>query len=606
MILNHNTLPENLKKGMEELEKKGFLKLGEAGVIIKSALANSITIQKSEQEIMITYDTEPHFYMALGRSMGMKNGSQKIEPKVRKLGLMLDCSRNAVATPDMVKRLISLLVLSGYNYLELYTEETYELPGEPYFGYKRGRYSAEELKEIVTFADIFGFEMVPCIQTLAHLKNLANWGVYYDHMDIDDILLVGDERTYDLIHKMLKFCKEVFRTKRINIGTDEAFRLGQGKYKEINGYRSKHTIYLEHLQRVFQMCKEEGLEPEFWGDAFYDIECSPEEVQVLFDGTQTPIYYDYDVNSKEKHSNMMKKLKEYAGRVMYGGGCWKWIGFAPDNAYTERAIDPAFEAVEECGIDNILMTTWGDGGDECSVYTVISSMWYASQKLYPCDADVNKIVKVLTGYTTDEWKCCDRLNHVMPYTGRMSNAVKYLLYNDFLIGLMDHHIPDHAGEVYKELFGEFDVLAQRNSQFSYIFESYAALCRVLIHKATYSKQLYQAYQNKDNEVIKSLMEELQNIREDVEVFHTAFRKYWLTENKGFGLEISDTRIGGIIPRIDTVTAMLRDYLEGRVEKIYELEEERIGYWCNRFLEDDVYEPIHNDWWTAYTVNCFRM
>ena len=255
MIVNPFELPERLKKGIEQLAVYGFLQVGEKCVRLIGLRGEDVTIQKFPSKTVITYDTEPHFYMALARSMGISVGNHSIKPQIKDLGLMLDCSRNAVAKPDHVKRLLCMMALMGYTYLELYTEDTYELPGEPYFGYKRGRYSAKELTEIIDFAHIFGIEVVPCIQTLAHLSHLANWQPYSDHMDIDDILLVGDERTYALIRKMLTFCKEVFRTDRINIGLDEAFFLGRGQHQNIHGYRPKHEIYMEHMKKVFDMCR---------------------------------------------------------------------------------------------------------------------------------------------------------------------------------------------------------------------------------------------------------------------------------------------------------------------------------------------------------------
>ena len=96
--------------------------------------------------------------MALACSLGMDMGTQVIPAKVDRLGYMLDCSRNAVAKPEMVKDLISFLILAGYNYLELYTEDTYALPDEPYFGYRRGRYTVEELEEIIFHASSCEFQ----------------------------------------------------------------------------------------------------------------------------------------------------------------------------------------------------------------------------------------------------------------------------------------------------------------------------------------------------------------------------------------------------------------------------------------------------------------
>ena len=48
--------------------------------------------------------------------------------------------------------------------------------------------------------------------------------------------------------------------------------------------------------------------------------------------------------------------------------------------------------------------------------------------------------------------------------------------------------------------------------------------------------------------------------------------------------------------------MLNDYICGKIDKIDELEEERIEYFCGQLTGEDVYAPLHNCWATAYTVN----
>ena len=70
----------------------------------------------------------------------------------KRFGTMLDCSRNAVMTVAALKRWIDVTVDLGYNTLLLYMEDTYEIEGEPYFGYMRGRYTREELKEVDCYA----------------------------------------------------------------------------------------------------------------------------------------------------------------------------------------------------------------------------------------------------------------------------------------------------------------------------------------------------------------------------------------------------------------------------------------------------------------------
>ena len=62
--------------------------------------------------------------------------------------MSVDCSRNSVMTVDALKEWIDIISDLGYNHLMLYTEDTYEVEGHPYFGYARGRYSKAELKEL--------------------------------------------------------------------------------------------------------------------------------------------------------------------------------------------------------------------------------------------------------------------------------------------------------------------------------------------------------------------------------------------------------------------------------------------------------------------------
>ena len=82
-------------------------------------------------------------------------------PSLDLLGAMLDCSRNAVPTMEAAKTFLRRLSRMGYNAVLLYTEDTYEVAGRPYFGYLRGRFSQAELRELDQYADALGIEMIP-------------------------------------------------------------------------------------------------------------------------------------------------------------------------------------------------------------------------------------------------------------------------------------------------------------------------------------------------------------------------------------------------------------------------------------------------------------
>ena len=134
---------------------------------------------------------------------------------------MLDCSRNAVMKPEQVKKFVDYISAFGYNCIQLHTEDTFEVDGEPYFGYLRGRYTKDELKNIDAYCAKKGVELIPCVQTLAHVNQIFRWNEYACTVcDTGDILLADEARTYALIENIFKTLAECFTSRTVNIGMD--------------------------------------------------------------------------------------------------------------------------------------------------------------------------------------------------------------------------------------------------------------------------------------------------------------------------------------------------------------------------------------------------
>jgi hypothetical protein len=142
----------------------------------------------------------------------------------------------------------------GYNAIVLYCEDTFEVEGEPFFGYMRGRYSIAEMKEIDAYGQEIGMEVIPCIQTLAHLETYLRWKQV--PRDNFRTLMVGEERIYTLIDHMFATLSKCFRTKNIHIGMDEAHMLGRGAYLDKNGYEPKIDIVKKHLAQGHDLDRE--------------------------------------------------------------------------------------------------------------------------------------------------------------------------------------------------------------------------------------------------------------------------------------------------------------------------------------------------------------
>lgn len=195
--------------------------------------------------VSVTYHELTDFSRAFLTFAAMEAQGQKQYEKtevrsMKEFGVMLDLSRNAVMRVDMIKRFICYAAMMGYTFIGLYMEDTIEIDGESYFGYMRGAMTSAQLKELDEYAARFGIEMRGYIQTLAHLNQIIRYEEYQEIIDTDDILLCEEEKTYQLIDRLLKTVSEAFSSREINIGMDEAYMVGLGKYLEKHGYHSTY------------------------------------------------------------------------------------------------------------------------------------------------------------------------------------------------------------------------------------------------------------------------------------------------------------------------------------------------------------------------------
>ena len=158
-------------------------------------------------------------------------------------GIMIDCSRNAVIKPEHFKKWLRRICLLGFNTTILYTEDTYKLSDTPYWGYHRGCYTLEELIDLDAYAQKLGIELRACIQTLGHLGTVLKYPSFRDIRCNKDVLLIGEESSYELISKMLHFWSKAFQSKTIHLGIDEAYGFSEGWYEKINGKRDPLLVF---------------------------------------------------------------------------------------------------------------------------------------------------------------------------------------------------------------------------------------------------------------------------------------------------------------------------------------------------------------------------
>jgi len=556
----------------------------------------------------IKYKEKSHFFRGLGLLLEQLQSNTYIHISetlfFEKNGPMIDASRNAVPTTATIKKLLRVMAVMGLNQLALYMEDTFTIEVYPYFGHQQGRYTYDELKSLDDYADIFGIELYPCIQTLAHLRKVLKWDFTKEIQDTKDILLVGSPKTYAFIEEMILSVTKPFRSKRINIGMDEAHLLGLGEYLAINGYKERFIIMKEHLDEVIKITRRQHLEPMIWSDMFFRhatntedyyqkdavipqeiIESKPDDVHL--------VYWDYYHHNEDFYRDCIKMHKPFGSMPSFAGGIWTWNSPAVNYTKTFLTTNSALSACKKEGVTDILATMWGDDGNECNLFgTLLGLQLYAEHGFYSTvdNGHLKKRFEFCTGLSYDAYRQIAKFDDT-PGTDYLSDVIavfnpsKYILWQDTMNGLFDTNIKGLGlSEHYKQL--AVTIHQYRCSQenvlptvgfleknHTLLFNFYYHLATVLSLKASLSTDIYTSYQEKD---IKKLQDICQNnlptLSDAYSQLAIAHRDLWYHTYRPQGFEVIDIRYGGLIQRVKTTLYRLNLVIQNPDYVLNELED----------------------------------
>ncbi len=526
------------------------------------------------------------------------------------LSVFVECSTGCVPKIEFLKQYANILSKMGYNAMYLGTSDTLQLEGEPYFGYLRGGYSKKEIQDLDAYCREIGVELRPAIQTLAKLHRLGAYEAYHGYMDIGDILLVGEEKVYALLDKIFATCAEFYTSRTIHIGMDEAFMLGLGSYMSLHGHVSRLKIMFEHIQRVADIAAKYGFQCEMWSDMFfrvvngdtggaYESDINPEEFIQGLPQNVTVVYWDYVTNDFDKCDKKIKQHYAITDRVAFAGAIWKFMGFAPDNRFSISVADNAVNACRDNGIKHFQVSLWADTHGECSLYSVLPSLFYYAEKARGAQTiDYGKYSQIV-GCEYELLMRTDEINdpHKKRYT-TLNNKSFYYLYQDVFLGEFDSMLSEGIGEAYGRLAEEFIPLTK--GAYGYVFATLQALAECLQVKAELGKKIFEAYQERDKKKLSQYSRDISLLLESLDKLISCFKTQWELENKAFGFEVHLIRLGGLKERLRYAQSKLNDFCEGKVGTIEELEIVRQPFGKLRSAKEDDY--LYTSWDTIVSVN----
>ncbi|KXT83421.1 Glycosyl hydrolase-related protein [Streptococcus sp. DD11] len=252
------------------------------------------------------------------------------------------------------------------------------------------------------------------------------------------------------------------------------------------------------------------------------------------------------------------------------------------------------------------MTGWGDNGGETAQFSILPALQIWAELAYRNSLDrLNQHFLISTGVAFDDFMQVDLANLLPDLPDNLSgiNPNRYVLYQDILCPLLDPHIhPEQDRLHFAASAQHLAQIAPKTGAYRYLFETQAQLNRVLALKAGIGRMIRSAYQeDRRADLEKIAREDLEEIYQEVERFADLFSQQWLKENKVFGLDTVDIRLGGLLQRIRRAQERLLQYAAGQVQQLEELEVELLPF-TDFYKDREFTATTANQWHTIATAS----
>ncbi|MGL4589093.1 MAG: family 20 glycosylhydrolase [Mycoplasmatales bacterium] len=521
---------------------------------IKFELIKNEEFNKIEDNCL--YYTKNCYALKLLTEYNFLEKEYELNSNVKEIGMMLDCSRGRVYNLEYIKDLIRKNALSGYSYLMLYLEDliTIDIPN---FGIMRGRYSDQEISEIVEYAKIFDIDVIPCIQTLGHMEQFLKYSSASKYKDTKNVLLAESEDTKILLTTLIKKCQTLFNTNRINVGLDETNDLGFGNYIAKNGYKKQADIFLEHLNLVNNICLEHGFtNVNVWSDMFFSIFSNPgiealydtsnldiEYVKKLIPDNVSIVFWDYWSMNTEYYKDLYNVHQQLDDtfKIALGLHCWGTPVYVSQNI---KATKDALFHINEFKIDDILYTIWNDDNSFVNFETVYLGM-YRSVNLIHNIADNKDVFNFIyqEDYTSQE---------IQSALTQQPFSLAAILWEDPILQLYFKSLLSKENYDFSTIEKELIELKIKVDSINKISASTScvqitkAISNLLYEKASFNLKILQAKPDQSD------IEKINHIIELIKEYETIFFKDWKEKSKYHGIERLQHRFAGQIRRYEEI------------------------------------------------------
>ena len=369
------------------------------------------------------------------------------KPGFERRAYLLDVSRDRIPINETLEWLAGALAALGFNELQLYVEHTFAYAGHEEVWQEASPLTPGDMQWLDRVCEADGIDLVANMNCFGHMERWLGHERYRNLAECPDGApavfgagkmrpgcLAPTEANAALAVALAREMAAAVRHRRIHIGGDEPFELGDGVSAQEVARRGRGIVYMEHLRRIIEPLVADGHEVMFWADQLRrDRRLIP-----MIPAGAVPVVWNYEAPSEagweallppelidrlglpkdphlgfESHARLLVEA-EVPFWVAPGTGTWNTLIGRNRNAAANIADAAAVGTANQS--PGLLLTDWGDNGHHQPLAVSLPSMARAgaaaSGLTAPDPTQVADSVDTALGCEPGVGALIDRLGHI--------------------------------------------------------------------------------------------------------------------------------------------------------------------------------------------------
>jgi hexosaminidase len=514
-------------------------------------------------------------------------------PSMEWRGVSDDISRGPILTVDYLKYQIRTLAEYKINLLGFNMEHVFDFQSQPLVSPKEAALTPAEIRELVEYASKYYVTLLPEQQAFGHLHQLLKYEIYSDIAETPHghVLTPTNPKTYDFIRQVYGEVAPLFPGPFFHIGSDETFELGLGQTKALAAQEGLGRVYLEHLQKVFEIMQPYHKQLMFWGD----IAVKYPELLTILPKDMIAVPWDYD--PKPSYESIITPYTNAGLRVVVAPGTGSWRAVWPN-------LDAALVNIRNFVRDGqnhqafgVLNTIWHDDGETLTDMTWPAEVFGAAAGWQPGESSIEDFKKSYDwafyrnedSTFTEVIEDLDRPNTLL-VAQKLENATNELFWADPFssdgAAMADRALPtthdlrlsaEHAVKSLRQNQANAKVHRETLVDMLFAAERLDTLGLKIQFTSEISRFYWDAYQNQtdsaraqhDLDEIVDINGRLQSLRDAITELKGPYTQAWNRENRGYWL--------------DNVMVRYQNLAEEVQQKIVTVQDAQRQYWITKTL-----------------------